>query len=139
MGTDFTYRDLDTLVEISRWTEAEAASKLVGEEPVDGQVCHVIELRPSREDMNYRRIVVWMDRDRLTPRKMQFFDSKDAHTKTLTLDEVRDVGSIPTPHRLTMETVVEGSHTVVSVASVVYDSGLADDLFTQRQLERGAD
>jgi hypothetical protein len=37
-----------------------------------------------------------------------------------------------------MRTLAKGSRTVVELPEVKYDSGLPDDLFTQRHLERGA-
>ena len=138
VGTAFTYRDLEILGELLHWSEDEAATKLLGEDPVGGHPCHMIELRPQQEDVPYPRIVVWMDGERLTPRKLDFFDRSGTRVKGLTLDDVRDLGAIPTAHRLEMQTLTTGSHTLVTLTEVAYSTGLADDLFTQRQLERGA-
>ncbi len=138
VGTDFTYRDLEILGQLLHWSEDEAATKLLGEDPVGGHVCHMIELRPKQEDLPYPRIVVWMDGDRLTPLKLDFFDGAGTRLKGLTLDDIRDLGAIPTPHRLEMHSLTKGTHTVVTLTEVAYSTGLADDLFTQGQLERGA-
>ena len=138
VGTDFTYRDLEILGVVLRWSEAQAATQLLGDEPVAGSACHMIELRPIQEDLPYARIVLWMDGGKLTPRKLDFFDRAGTRVKGLTLDDVRDLGPIPTPHRLEMQSLTKGSRTIVTLTAVTYDSGLADDLFTQRQLERGA-
>jgi len=137
VGTDFTFRDLQILTDLLRWTEAEAATKLSGEETVGGSPCHMIELRPKQEGMPYSRIVVWMDRDKLTPRQLDFYDLEAARAKTLALQDVRDLGPIPTPHHLEMQNLKKGSRTVVDLAEVKYDTGLSDDLFTQRYLDRG--
>jgi outer membrane lipoprotein-sorting protein len=138
MGTDFTYRDLELLGEIQDWTEAEAPSKLVGTETIEGQACHVIELRPQQADRAYAKIMMWMDQAMLVARKLDFYDAQDAHVKTLAQLDVRDIGPIPTPHRLEMRNVKKGSHTEVALTDVRYDSGVPDDLFTERQLNRGA-
>lgn len=138
VGTDFTYRDLEILAEIARWTEDDARATLVGEDTIDGHACHRIELWPRQEGMVYERIVLWLDKDELVARKLDFHDRAGAHVKSLALGEIRAVGDIPTAHRLEMRTLAKGSRTVVELPQVVYDSGLSDDLFTQRHLERGA-
>jgi hypothetical protein len=136
MGTDFSYRDLEILGEIRNWTEKEARSKLVGQEDVDGKPCHVIELAPQQEG-GYGKIVVWMDKDLLVSRKMDFHDKDAKHVKTLLQGDIRDVGAIPTAHHMEMKNVEKGSSTEVKLTEVKYDSGLSDDLFTERQLKRG--
>jgi Outer membrane lipoprotein-sorting protein len=138
MGTDFSYRDLEILGEIQDWTEEEAPTKLVGEETVDGHACHVIEFHPKQEGTTYSRIVMWMDKAKLVARKMDYYDDKDGkHEKTLSLTDIRDIGPIPTAHRMEMRNLKEGSRTVAELAEVAHDVGLSDDLFTQRHLERG--
>jgi outer membrane lipoprotein-sorting protein len=138
MGTDFSYRDLEILAEFQRWSEGEAPSALTGEEPVDGSVCHVIALRPHQEGMIYGKLVLWLDRERLVVRRMDFFDKDDKALKSLSFGDLRDVGAVPTAHLLEMRNLEKGSRTRVTVSEVAYDKGLEDDVFTQRYLERGA-
>jgi len=137
MGTDFSYRDLEILGEILDWSEDEAPTELTGEETIAETPCHVIELRPKHEGSSYGRIVLWMDRDKLIARRMDFFDLDGTKVKTLSMDGVTDVGPIPTAHRLEMRNLKKGSRTLVELSDVRYDVGLSDDLFTQRHLERG--
>jgi outer membrane lipoprotein-sorting protein len=136
MGTDFSYRDLEIIVEFLRWSDAEAPAQLAGQETLGGKATDIIDLRPRLEGMPYRRIMLWMDRDQLVPRKLDFYDSAGALAKSLTLDDIRDVGAIPTAHRLEMRSVEKGSRTVVELPQVTYNSGLPDELFTQRYLDR---
>src|SRR6185295_18293473 len=77
MGTDFTYQDLEILSEINHWTEDEAPSTLVREEPVAGSPSYLIELRPKQDGMAYTRIQLWIDRDKLVARRMDFFDKDE--------------------------------------------------------------
>ena len=58
-------------------------------------------------------------------------------SKMLTLDDVRDSGAIPTPRRLEMRNLKKGSRTAVELPEVTYNTGLQEDLFTQRYLDRG--
>ena len=138
MGTDFSYRDLEILAEFQRWSEDEAASSLTGEEPVDGNPCQVIALRPHQEGMIYGKLVLWLDRDRLVVRRMDFFDKDDKALKSLSFGDLRDIGAVPTAHVLEMHNLEKGSRTRVTVSEVAYDKGLEDEVFTQRSLERGA-
>jgi hypothetical protein len=68
---------------------------------------------------------------------MHFHEKGDVLVKTLSLTDIRDIGPIPTAHRLEMQNVKKGPKTVVDLTEVRFAAGLADDLFTQRQLERG--
>lgn len=138
VGTDFSFRDLEILAEIARWSEADAATNLDGEESIDGAACWRIAFEPQGDDGPYRRIVLWLDQRDLVARKLDFFDREEAHQKSLALRDFRAVGPIPTAHRLEMRTLAKGSRTVVELPEVRYDTGLPDGLFTQRHLERGA-
>ncbi len=137
MGTDFTYQDLEILAEIHGWTEEDAASALAGEETVAGSPCYVIALKPKQDDMPYGRIQVWLDRDQLVFRRMDFFGKDDGAVKRLTLDRIEDIGAFPTAHVLEMRNLSKQSWTRNEVSEVKYDAGLSDDLFSQRYLERG--
>lgn len=136
LGTDFSYRDLEILGEIRNWSEKEAHSKLTGHEDVDGKPCHVIELTLQQEG-GYGKIVLWVDEGLLVSRKMEFYGADGKRVKTLLQGDIRDVGAIPTAHHMEMKNVEKGSSTEVELTEVKYDSGLPDDLFTERRLKRG--
>jgi len=74
MGTDLSYHDLDLMQEMSSWSEADARSSLRPEETVDGTPTHVVDLAPQREDIGYQRIVVWLGREDLLPRRLELYD-----------------------------------------------------------------
>ena len=138
MGTDFSYQDLGILSEAPSWTEEEAPSTLVGEETVDERPCYVIALRPKQEDMAYARIQVWLDKETLVPRRMDFFDKDDTAIKSLRFEGIENIGAFPTARVLEMRQLKTGSKTRLESSDVKFDTGLSDDLFTQRYLERGA-
>ena len=137
MGTAFSYRDLDVVGKILDWTERQAPSRLLRADVLDGRSCQVLELRPDPALAGYGRIVLWLDQEQLVIRKLEFFGPDDQATKVLTFGELRDVGAIPTAHRLEMQNLRDGIRTAVTISDVRYDSALADELFTQRALERG--
>ena len=53
------------------------------------------------------------------------------------LSDIRTVGNVPTPYHMEMSNVQDNSRTVVDFTEVKYDSGLEEDWFSQRALERG--
>ncbi len=137
VGTDLTYQDLDILQDMSSWSEEDARSSLRGEETVDGVSTHVIELLPQRDDITYRRIVVWLGRDDLVPRRLEFYGDGDQPVKRITQRDLHDVGAIPVARSIEVETPAKGSTTRIASSDAAFDVGLEDDLFTQRALERG--
>jgi outer membrane lipoprotein-sorting protein len=137
VGTDFSYDDLAVISEITDWSEADATTKLLRDEPLDGKSCHVIEFTPAGKDVDYGKIVVWLTADDLVLLKLEMYDKGNKLEKVLTLSDVRAVGSIPTPFRWEMKNEQNGSHTAVEFTEIKYDTGLSDDMFTQRALERG--
>jgi hypothetical protein len=138
VGTDFSYEDLAVMAEAVDWQDDKAASSYVGEETVDGVPCDVIDLRPTADaDVEYGSVRLWLARDDLTVRKFEMRDDAGALLKTLLLSDVRREKDIPTARRLEMRNEKTGSRTTVEVTGLRYDSGLADEEFTQRRLEKG--
>jgi len=138
MGTDFSYRDLELLTDVFEWTEEEAPARLVGTEQIDGVEAAVIELTPRKKDVGYQKVRLTMTKPDLVIRRMEFFGSSETPKKLLRLDDVRNLGAIPTAFRLEMVQPQAGSKTEVDVVDVRYDQKLSEDLFTTRALERGA-
>jgi outer membrane lipoprotein-sorting protein len=138
-GSDFAYEDLELLEDIRHWTEDDAASLLVKDDVVvDGLSCAEIELRPKGKNLEYGRIVLWVHRPDSTVRKLDFHGKKDdASLKTLILGDFKTIDGIPTPQRLEMVDVKKGSRTLMELSEVRYSQGLADEIFTEPNLERG--
>lgn len=151
VGTDFTYHDLDLLAEMPRWGEADASATLRGEETVDGAPCHVIELTPARADIGYERIVLWLGREDLFARRIEFYEQAPARgwlgfgggeasppTRRITQSDLRRVGAIPVPFHVEVETPAANSRTRVQFERVTFGDRLPDELFTQPALEWGS-
>jgi len=137
MGTDLSYHDLDLIQEMSSWSEDDARSSLRGDETVDGTACHVIDLAPRREDIGYKKIVVWLGHDDLVPRALEFWEDGKEPKKRLKQSDVRTVGAIPVAHHVEAATPASGSHTVIELTDVQFNQKLDPELFSQRYLERG--
>jgi hypothetical protein len=150
VGTDFTYHDLDLLAALPDWDESDASAELRGEETIAGMPCHVIELTPTREDVGYQRIVLWLGRDDLVARQVELYEEApsggwlglgggdSAPTRRIVQSDVRRIGNIPVPFHAEVQTPAAGSKTIVTFAAVTFDQALPDDLFTQPALEWGS-
>jgi outer membrane lipoprotein-sorting protein len=137
VGTDFSYEDLAIVSQIADWTEADARTVLMRNEPAAGGPAAVIEFTPTGKDLNYGKIRIWLRRSDFVIVKYEFIDKRGAVAKVLTVEDFHMVGKIPTPFHMRMQNVQSGSHTDVHFSDVKYDTGLTDDAFTQRALERG--
>lgn len=136
-GTDLTFHDVDLLNEMGSWTEADATSSLIADEVIDGVPCARIELLPKRDDIAYRKIMLWLGREDLFPRRLELF--RDAGlTKRIEQFDITPVGKIPVAHRIVVETPADTTQTVLSVKLVEFDQDLEDDLFTTATIERGS-
>lgn len=137
VGTDLSYRDLDILTEMTSWTEADAASSLRGEETVDGVACHVIDLVPNREDIGYKKIALWIGRDDLVPRRLEFYGDEADPAKRIAQRDIRMVGAIPVAYETKVETPGAGTSTAITTVDTTFNQHLDDDTFSQRALEQG--
>ena len=84
MGSEFTYEDM-TVQEVEKYTY-----RYLRDEPCgDDLDCVVTERIPVEKGSVYRRQLVWRDKSALRVWKVEYYDRKDAHLKTLTLGEYR--------------------------------------------------
>ncbi|MYE02798.1 MAG: outer membrane lipoprotein-sorting protein [Alphaproteobacteria bacterium] len=79
MGSEFSYEDLGAQ-EVGKFTY-----RYLRDEPCGELACTVTEQAPT-EKSGYRRQLVWRDKEELRLWKVEYFDRKDSHLKTLTLD-----------------------------------------------------
>lgn len=137
-GTDFSYEDLAIMQDVLDWGQDRAATRVVGEETVDGHVSDIIELSPTpAADVSYGKIRLWLSRDEQVVRKYELVDADGQLVKTLVLSDIRQEGAIPAARHLEIRNERSGSHTTVDLTALRYDTGLDDDFFTQRRLEKG--
>jgi hypothetical protein len=137
-GTDFSFEDLSIMADVLDWGADRAAARLTGEATIDGQVSDVIELTPTAAaDVSYGTIRLWLGRGDQVVRKYEFADADGRVVKILTLGDIREVGAIPSAYRLEMRNERDGTRTAVELTALQYNSGLGDEVFTQRRLEKG--
>lgn len=136
--TDFTYEDLRT-EDFGHHTYKRLGDSKVEISPEEGtKDCYVVEARPkSQETSGYSKRVIYVDKDRFLTLKVEFYDLKDRHEKTLTNRGFEQVNGLWRAKMAMMEDLERGTKTLWRVTERQINPGLSDALFTVKSLERG--
>jgi outer membrane lipoprotein-sorting protein len=135
MGTDFTYsdmgdRDVDDYVYAHIDTEA-----------IDGIECYHLERLPKDDDVidetGYSRTEIWVRPDIWMMTKAVFFDKKGKLLKELTVSDFEEVHGIWVAKTMHMNNIQKEHQTTLTFSNNQFDTGLDDDIFSQRRLTKG--
>ncbi len=131
MGSEFSYEDMTT-PEVDEYTY-----KYLRDEPCGEFVCTVSEQVPLDKNSGYSRKIVWQDAIELRVWKMELFDRKESHLKTLTfanyeqyLDQFWRAGEQTMVNHLT------GASTVLRWTDYRFRTNLDDSEFNKLALRR---
>ena len=131
MGSEFAYEDM-TAQEVEKYTY-----RYLRDEPCEALDCYVLERFPNNKDSGYRRQVVWYDQGELRPWKVEYYDRKDAHLKTLTMSEYAQyLDRYWRAGRLEMVNHATGKSTTMTWEDYKFRTGLNDRDFTKTGLKR---
>jgi outer membrane lipoprotein-sorting protein len=130
VGSEFAFEDF-TITELNKFTY-----KYVGEEELDGMTMDVIERFPRYENSGYTKQKSWIDQDIFQPRKVEFYDRKDALLKTLVLSDYRDYDGVWRAHSLKMVNAQNGKETELVYDDFQFKTGLGANDFEQGVLRR---
>lgn len=134
VGSEFAYEDM-VGHEVERYDHL-----WLRDEPCPGAeelVCHVNERRPKLPGSGYNRHVIWLDMAEYRLFKADYYDRKDSLLKTLTISgyELYD-GKWWRPGRMAMTNHQTGKSTDMLWREYRFGTGLRDEDFTTRALER---
>ncbi|KAF0191763.1 MAG: hypothetical protein FD165_1486 [Gammaproteobacteria bacterium] len=111
---------------------------LTGTEEIDGVTYYVIE--SSRKDeaefYPYRKVVRWISADRFLTTKIHYFDL-DGNLRKQQTTEWQPVGDAWSWKALDVENVQNGHKTRLEVSDIRLNTGLSDDVFSQRTMKTG--
>jgi outer membrane lipoprotein-sorting protein len=131
MGSDFTYDDLG-----DRHPHDDEHSILRMEE-IDGVESYVIESIPKEKDYMYSRTVTWIAKDKWIALKREFYDDRGEYLKTLRVKKYDEIQGYWTVLHSEMENEQRQHRTVMQFKNVEYDTGVSDNMFTERIMTRG--
>ena len=132
MGSEFAYEDLSP-PEVEKFTY-----RYLRDEPCGDLTCTVTERFPvDKKASGYSRQVVWRDKDELRIWKVEYYDRKDAHLKTLTIAKYKQyLDRYWRAGEMTMVNHLTGKSTVLSWADYQFRTNLKDRDFSKTGLKR---
>ncbi len=131
MGSEFAYEDLSS-DEVDKYLY-----RLLGEETMDGNACWVIERIPRYEDSGYSRQKLWLDKQIMRPRQLEYYDRKDTLLKTATFIDYREyLGRYWRADRFEMVNHQSGKSTTLLWADFSFGNGLQPRDFDRNSLKR---
>lgn len=131
MGSDFSYSDIGS----SNYTQDYKANRLSDE---DNQ--YVLELkRREGSDKDYAKLVMRVNPEVFVPTRIEFYELKKEKLdlrKIMTIENIKKVGKYSIPEKIIMEDVKKKHKTIMELSGIELDTGLSDELFTERYLQR---
>jgi len=131
MGSEFSYEDLGAQ-EVEKFTY-----RYLRDEPCGALTCTVTERAPTDSKSGYTRQIVWRDRDELRVWKIEYYDRRDAHLKTLTLEDyAQHLDRYWRAGKMTMVNHLTGKSTVMHWSDFRFRTELNERDFTRTGLKR---
>ena len=131
MGSEFSYEDM------SAPEVEESTYKYLRDEPCGELTCTVTEQFPLDDKSGYSRKVVWQDTGELRTWKMELYDRRDVHLKTLTFADYRQyLDRFWRAGEQTMVNNLTGASTVLRMTEFQFGANPDDGEFTQTALRR---
>ena len=131
MGSEFSYEDMSA-PEVEEYTY-----RYLRNEPCGELTCTVTEQFPLDEKSGYSRKLIWQDTGELRTWKMELYDRRDSHLKTLTFADYQQyLDRYWRAGQQTMVNHLTGASTVLNWTDFQFGTGLEDGEFTQTALRR---
>lgn len=131
VGSEFAYEDLlsDEVAKFEyRWLRDEACGE---------QSCYVLERRPRYAGSGYSRQIVWIDQAEYRRVRIEYYDLKQRHEKTLMLGDYNAyLGHYWRAHTLHMQNHLTGKSTVLATSEYRFRTGLSERDFDAGTLRR---
>ena len=133
MGTDFSYDDVSST---SRNADLDTHTML-REEVYGGVNCFVIQSIPKDSSYQYSKMVQWIAKDTLIVMKIELFDKRNTHVKTVEMSGIKDIQGRQTVTVTKMTTHAAGTFTTITSEITKYDVPIPEQVFTVEFLETG--
>lgn len=127
-GTDFTYEDMEAV----KYAEKYTASLGPGDDRH-----FVLDLVPrDAREASWSRLRLWVLKDCFVPVTVEYYDRKGALARRLTGGAVEKIDGYWLAREREMHDLGTGHRSRMVLTNLRFDSGLSDELFTTRYLER---
>lgn len=131
MGSEFSYEDLSSF-ELDKYK-----FKYLRDDVINGVPVFVVESIPVDRYSGYSKQISWIDQKDYKALRIEFFDRKKSHLKTLELTDYRlYLDKYWRPHTMTMTNHQNKKDTVFVVDSLEFNVGLSKKDFNKNSLKR---
>ena len=130
MGSEFAFEDIGSQ-EVEKYTY-----KFVGEEKCGDQECFIIEYDPVDEYSGYTRQLVQIDKKEYRIIKVDYYDRKNAHLKTLEYNHFKRYGKVWRAASMFMINHQTGKSTLLKWTDYKFGTGLKQSDFNKNALKR---
>jgi len=131
MGSEFAYEDLGSQ-EVEKYRYQYLREEACGK----GWRCHVVERIPAYKYSGYSRQVGWVDTKEYRRVKLEFYDRKGAHLKTLTWKGYKSHGNWWRADEMFMQNHLTGKTTTLKWSNYRFGTGLGSSDFNRNALAR---
>ncbi|MDH3509146.1 MAG: outer membrane lipoprotein-sorting protein [Gammaproteobacteria bacterium] len=131
MGSEFAYEDLLS-------DEVEKFDYLwLRDEPCRELTCFVLERRPRYEDSGYSRQVVWIDQAEYRAFRIEYYDHRERHEKTLVFEDYRQyLDRFWRAHEMRMTNHLTDKETLLLFEPYAFQTGQTEQDFDPSALRR---
>ena len=132
MGSEFSYEDYSSQ-EVEKYTY-----KWIRDEELKGMECFVVELYPvDKKNSGYTKHVTWYDKEEYRILKVEYFDRKNSHLKTLTSKGYQKyLNKYWRADEYNMVNHQNGKSTRLEFSDYKFNVGLNENDFTKNALKR---
>lgn len=131
LGSEFAFEDLSSF-EVEKNTY-----NFLRDEEFAGQMCHVVEMRPTDKYSGYTRMNVWIDHQHLRVHKIDFYDRRDTLLKTLTMQDYKlYLDKYWRADKQFMVNHKNGKSTDIFIKNLTFNVGLTEADFNESRLQR---
>jgi len=128
LGSEIAFEDLSSF-ELDKYSYTYLRDELQG--TID---CFVIETKPQYEYSGYTRTIVWVDKARYIPVKIDYYDRKNSLLKTQIFNDYQQfLGKYWRSSNMSMENYVTGKSTQLLWTDYKFKNG-----FTKRQFDKNS-
>jgi len=131
MGSEFAFEDISSQ-ETEKYTY-----KFLEEAELDGMKIFKVESYPAYKHSGYKRVINWIDQQRMVPVKVEYYDRKDTLLKTLLMSEYEQyLDKFWRAGRMEMKNEQTGKSTILEFTDYKFQTGLTEKDFNSSSLKR---
>jgi outer membrane lipoprotein-sorting protein len=132
MGSEFSYEDIASQ-ELEKYTY-----RWIRDDVYDGKDCFVVGYYPvDAKNSGYTRQVTWLDKDEYRIWKVEYYDRKDSHLKTLTFSGYKEyLETYWRANEMVMVHHQNGKSTSLVFSDYSFRVGLSEGDFNRNSLKR---